>query len=104
MVRGRIEGHIHVRQLAHNGGQALDRQGDRAAFLDLSLDPTTDSEIQVGRGEGNLVLLRLDQDIAQDRHRGLGADDVEHLGQPAGEMIPVDFEFHEVGTERILKN
>ena len=52
-------------------------------------------KVQIGRGQGNLVLLRFDQDVAQDGHRGFGPDDVEHLLQAVAEMVAVDFEFHE---------
>jgi hypothetical protein len=41
-----------------------------------------------------VILLRLNQHIAQDGHRGLGTDDVEDLGQAVGEVVAVDLEFH----------
>ena len=48
VARGRVEGHINVWQLAYDGCQTLDRKGDRAAFLDIRLDFTTDAEVEIG--------------------------------------------------------
>jgi hypothetical protein len=45
-----------------------------------------------------MVLLGLDQDIAQDWHGGFGADHVEDLSKAIREMIAVDFEFHGRGV------
>jgi hypothetical protein len=41
-----------------------------------------------------VVLLRLDEHIAENGHRGLGAHDVENLGESVAEVIAVDLEFH----------
>jgi hypothetical protein len=101
LVVGRtVEGHVDVGQFAHDGGQALDGQGDGARFLHLGLDLAADAQIEIGGGQRDLVLLRLDEHVAQDGHRGFGADHVEHLGEAVGEVIAVDFEFHraEIGV------
>ena len=55
------------------------------------------AQIEVCGGERNLILFRLDEDIAQNGHGGFGADHVEHLSKAVGEVIAIDFEFHEGG-------
>jgi len=94
VVGGTVERDIHAGQLAHDRRQTFHREGDRAAFLHLGLDFATDAEIEIGGGQRDVVLFRLDQHVAEDGHRRLGADDVQHLGQAVGEMVAVDFEFH----------
>jgi hypothetical protein len=94
MIRRGIEHHIQVRQFAHDRRQALHRQGDRSAFLHVRLDLAANAEVEVGRGQRNEVLVRLDQHVAQDGHRGLRTHDVEDLGQAVAEVVAVNFEFH----------
>ena len=42
-----------------------------------------------------MILFRFYQDIAENRHRGFGADDVKDLLQAVAKMVAVDFELHE---------
>ncbi len=88
VVRGEFE------QFAHDRGQTLDRQGHRSAFLHVRLDLAANAEVEVGRGQRNEVLVRLDQHVAQDGHRGLRTHDVEDLGEAVAEVVAVNFEFH----------
>jgi hypothetical protein len=99
VIRRGIHRDIHAGQFADDRCEALYRQGDRAGFLHLGLDLAADAEIEIRGGEGNLVLLRFNEHIAQDGHGGFGADHVEHLGEAVGEMIAIDFEFHGCGAE-----
>jgi hypothetical protein len=49
-----------------------------------------------------LVFFTLDQDIAQNRHCGFRTHDIEDLREAICEMVAVDFEFHEGGSEWTL--
>ena len=99
LVRGAgVEGDVHIGQFAHDGGQPLDREGDGAAFLDLGLDFAADAEIEIRGGERDVVLVRLDQHVAEDGHGGFGPHDIEDLGQAVAEVVAIDLKFHRSGA------
>ena len=97
VVGAGVETHINVGQFPHDGRESLDRQSDGAAFFDLGLDFTANAQVEIGRRERDVILLRLDQHVAEDGHRGFGADNVENLGEAVAEVVAVDLEFHEWG-------
>src|ERR1035437_4019925 len=94
MIGRDIQQDIDVGQFADDAGQTFDRQSDTAAFLDFGLDLAPDAQIKIGGGKGNVIFVCLDQNIAQDRHRRFGADDVEDLGKTVAEVIAIDLKFH----------
>ena len=65
LVVGRtIKGDVHVGQFPHDTGQTFDGEGHRARFLYLGLNFAANAQIEVSGGERNLILFRLDEDIA----------------------------------------
>ena len=81
-----------VQHLADSSGQLSASSKSLEATLNEQAAST--NEVEVSRCQGDHILLRLNHNIAQDGHRGLGPNNVEHLGEAVGEMIAVDFEFH----------
>ena len=99
MRRSCLQVDIQGGQFSNDGGQAPDWKGGGTGFCHGGLDPTTNAEIEVCCGQGQILIFGFDQDIAQDRHCRLRTDDIEDLGQTVAEVVPVDFEFHALASK-----
>ena len=93
---------VAARQRVDQVGQQLGRDGRRAIGLDLARDPVGDPDLEVRGGQLEPGVLRLEQDVGQDRQGapvGHGATDDR---QAARQVLLHDREFH-VGLHSTLR-
>ncbi len=93
---------VSARQGVDQVGQQLGRDGGRPIGVDLAGDPIGDPDLQVRRRQLQPGVLRLEQDVGQDRQGapvGHGATDD---GQAARQVLLHDREFH-VGLHSTLR-
>ena len=69
------------RRLGDSIDQKLDGECGGSLFKDLAAHVRTDGDIEISRGEKQILLLRLKQNILDDQHRSLGTDNVLNLLQ-----------------------
>ena len=82
------------RQRVDQVGQQLCRDRRRAIDLDLARDPVDDPDLEVGGGQLEPGVLRLEQDVGQDGERAPVRDGATDDRQAARQVLLHDREFH----------
>ena len=82
---GQLHFDLVGRQAVDELSQQAGRHGYGAFILDTSADPAVDADLQIGGGQTQLIVLRLQQDVAEHRQRTAGryraTDDRQALRQ-----------------------
>ena len=83
------------RQFANDVEEPPRRQRGRAFFFHLRFETPAHTDVEIGRGEANLVAVRLQQNVGKNRQRRARADDVLNLLQTFEKLFFGDAKFHD---------
>ena len=95
-----LDPHVRFRQRLHDLVEFLRRQRDRSTPGDRRRARASQSNLQVGREQLDLIALRLEQHIREDRNRVLALDDPLEELQFAQQIGLADDQFHVAVTSR----
>ena len=93
-VRRRLERNGGGRQVRHEVADQAGRHGRRARLIHLRAHPGDDRDIEVRRGEPELAVLGLEEDVRDDRDGGPGGHGPADDGEAALEVFLEDLDFH----------
>jgi len=89
-----VDLHLGGGKLADDVGKPPRGQRGGAGFLNLRVDAATDADVGIGRGQAELTVGGVEEDVGKDGERGAGADDVLHSLQTCEELLFADAKFH----------
>ena len=91
-----LERDLLLRQRAHDLVQVArgDREGALLQHLAALLVLGGDREVEVGRRDDELTLLRLEEDVGEDRHRALLFHDALRAPERLRKLRDADLQFH----------
>jgi hypothetical protein len=94
VVRGLLERDRLLGQRLHDVVQVPRGHRDRALLQHLALVLRGDGQVEVGGGDDDLVLPRLEEDVGEDRHRALLLHDALRAAERLRELGGRDLQFH----------